>query len=47
MIAPRFGCVLADPESVRAHRELLDAVLHESAVAPSTGVRAGAALMGS
>lgn len=45
-IAPRFGCVLADRESIRVHLELLETILHESATAASTGVQAGAEPMG-
>ncbi len=46
VIAPRFGCVIADPESIRAHRDLFESVLRRSAEAQPTGVRAGVEPMG-
>ncbi len=46
VIAPRFGCVIADPDSIAAHRCLFERVLLESPARPPTGITAGSEPMG-
>ena len=46
VIAPRFGCVIADPDSIRAHYELLETVLRESPAEAPPSVAAGTEPMG-
>ena len=46
VIAPRFGCVITDRDSIRAHLNLLDAVLRECPSREPIGVHAGLEPMG-
>ena len=46
VIAPRAGCIITDPDSVRAHCALLEAVLSESPRRRPPDVRAGIEPMG-